>query len=254
MNPASTCTKRRSRAWPAWRAALALCLTPAGAALAQSASLTAYTVPVAPWTFPGDPARGIAPQYLRYLFDKAQIEVHLDTLPYLRVVNGLRDGSNTAAILIPDAERDTFALRLCNATVIRPGVLYKKSRFRLNDIAALAGLAVGEQHGSHALDKLAAVPNVRHDKIESIDQGLRMLEVDRLDATFVSSPGVEVLMENYGLSPADYAWLEVDQNPVVVYISRKSPLAADKAALQRLKDVCEGTGRAVMTRLMREYK
>ncbi len=251
MDTASTRAKRRFRPWHI--AALALCLTPV-AAWAQAAPLTAYTVPVAPWTFPDAPTRGIAPEYLRYLFDKAQIEVRLDTLPYLRVVNGLRDGDNAAAILIPDAERDTFALRICNASVIRPGVLYKKSRFKIADVADLSGLAVGEQRGSHALDKLAAVPKVRHEKIESVDQGLRMLQVDRLDATFVSSPGVDVLMQSYGLSASDYAWLEVDENPVVLYVSRKSPLAADKAGLQRLKDVCEGSGRAVMTRLMRDYR
>ncbi len=250
MDTASSRIGRRCRAW---RAALVLCLTPV-AAWAQAPSLTAYTVPVAPWTFPDTPTRGIAPEYLRYLFDQAHIEVRLDTMPYLRVLNGLRSGDNAAAILIPDAERDSYALRLCNATVIRAGVLYKKSRFRIADIAGLSGLTVGEQRGSHALDKLATVPDVHHEKIESADQGLRMLQLNRLDATFVSSPGVEVLMQSYGLSSAEYAWLEVDENPVVLYVSRKSPLAADKAGLQRLKEVCEGSGRAVMLRLMRDYR
>ncbi len=238
-------------------AALMLCLASASTAWAQSApasALTAYSVPVAPWTFPNSPERGIAPEYLHYLFEKAQIPVRLDTLPYLRVVNGLRDGSNAAAILIPDAERDTFALRLCEVTTVRPGVLYKKSRFKLGSAADLSGLAVGEQRGSHALDKLDAIPKVRHEKIESADQGLRMLQLDRLDATFISSPGVDLLMQDYSLSPTEYAWLEVDQKPVAVYVSRKSSLAADKSALQRLKEVCEGSGRAVMARLMREYR
>lgn len=240
--------------WRTWCAIMALGMAPMGAGFAQGPALTAYTVPVAPWTFPDDPVRGIAPQYLHYLFEQAQLDVRLDTLPYLRVINGLRDGSNTAAILIPDAERDAFAMRLCNVTAIRPGVLYKKSRFKLTGIGALSGLAVGEQLGSHALDKLASVPKVRHDKIDSVDQGLRMLKLDRLDATFVSSPGVGILMQSYGLAEADYGWLEVDENPVVLYVSRKSPLAADRAGLQRLKEACEGSGRAVMTRLMREYK
>jgi len=36
----------------------------------------------------------------------------------------LRHGSNAAAILIPDAERDTFALQLCQVATIHAGVLY----------------------------------------------------------------------------------------------------------------------------------
>jgi ABC-type amino acid transport substrate-binding protein len=224
----------------------------AGNACAQSA-MTAYTVPVAPWTFPDEPTRGIAPEYLRYVFDKAQIEVHLDTLPYLRVVNGLRDGSNVAAILIPDAERDSFAQRVCEVSTIRPGVLYKKSRFRINDVRALTGLTIGFQRGTHALDKLSAVPQIQHEMIESVDQGLKMLQLDRLDATFLSSPGVESMMQSRGLSPADYGWLEVDVNPVVLYVSRKSPLEADEAAMKRLKSVCEGSARPVMQKLMQTY-
>jgi ABC-type amino acid transport substrate-binding protein len=220
----------------------------------SQAVLTAYTVPIAPWTFPEQPSRGIAPEYLRYLFDAAQVPVQLDTLPYLRAINGLRDGSNAAAILIPDAERDTFALRLCEIATIRSGVLYKKSRFKINDAQALAGLSVGVQRGSHALDKLANVPRIKRAMIETVDQGLRMLQIDRLDATFLFSPGVESMMQSHGLSPADYDWLEIEVEPVVVYVSRKSPLAADTDAINRLKNVCEGQAKPVMRKLMQAYR
>ena len=70
-----------------------------------------------------------ATEYLRYLFDAAGVPLKLDTLPYIHVINGLRDGSNAAAVLIPDAERDTFALRLCQVTTIHSGILYKRARY-----------------------------------------------------------------------------------------------------------------------------
>jgi ABC-type amino acid transport substrate-binding protein len=211
------------------------------------------TVPVAPWTFPKEPGRGIAPEYLRYLFDAAAIEVEFGTLPYIRVINGLRDGSNLAAILIPDAERDTFALRLCTVTSIRSGILYKKARYPRLRLDGLAGLTVGEQRGTHALDKLATTGAKVH-TVDSVEQGLKMLVLDRLDATFISSPGSEIVLLDNGLALKDYGWLEVDVAPVVVYLSRKAALAGDSTALARLRGVCEGPGQAVMKALMLKYR
>jgi hypothetical protein len=214
-----------------------------------------YTVPVAPWTFPDQPDRGVAAEYLRYLFDTAGIPARLGTLPYQRVFNGLRDGSNAAAILIPDAERDGFALRLCQVTTIRSGVLYKKARFKKTpDLATFSGLTVGIPHGTHALNKLEMVPGVKAHSIESVEQGLKMLQIDRLDASFLSSPGSDIVLRDSGLPREEYGWLEVDVSPVVVYISRKAALAQDGAAMQRLKNVCTGSGQAVMDELMRKYR
>lgn len=221
---------------------------------AAMAPVRVYTVPVAPWTFPKEPERGVASEYLRYFFDAAGVPVSLGTLPYLRVINGLRDGSNAAAILIPDAERDVFALRLCQVTSIRSGVLYKKSRFSALSLERLGGLTVGIQRGTHALDKLLDIPGFHPYLTDSIEQGLRMLEIDRLDAAFLSNPGSDSLLRAAGLSATDYGWLEVAVQPVVIYVSRKSPLAQDAAALQRLRAVCGGSGRAVMERLMLEYR
>ena len=213
----------------------------------------AYTVPVAPWTFPGT-QRGVATEYLRYLFDTAGVPLKLDSLPYIRVINGLRDGSNAAAVLIPDAERDTFALRLCQVTTIHSGILYKRARYGKLDLQHLSGMVIGMQRGTHALDRLNDVAGVRPYTIDSIDQGLKMLEKDRLDATFLSSPGSESMLVAAGLSQGDYAWLEVAVQPVVIYVSRRAALSQDEAALQRLRAVCDGSGRAVMQRLVHHYR
>lgn len=232
-----------------------LCM--AGVLLSGSAAqmpVRVYTVPVAPWTFPGAPERGVAAEYLRYFFDTAGVPVTLGTLPYLRVISGLRDGSNAAAILIPDAERDGFALQLCQVTTIRSGVLYKKSRFRELNLDQLGGLTVGMQRGTHALDKLNSISGLHPYLIDSIDQGLKMLQRDRLDATFLSNPGSDSLVRAAGLKSADYGWLEVEVKAVVIYISRKGALGQDQAALQRLRSVCSGSGRAVMARLMQQYR
>jgi len=221
--------------------------------LAGAGTYTAYTVPVPPWTFPGTD-RGVATEYLRYLFDTAGVRLTLDTLPYLRAINGLRDGSNTAAVLIPDPERDTFALRLCQVTTIHSGILYKRARYGKLDLQHLSGMVIGMQRGTHALDRLNGVAGVRPYTIDSIDQGLKMLEKNRLDATFLSSPGSESMLVAAGLKQGDYSWLEVDVQPVVVYVSRRAALAQDEAALQRLRAVCDGSGRAVIQRLVQQYR
>jgi hypothetical protein len=215
--------------------------------------LVAITVPVLPWTFPAHPEQGIAPEYLAFLFHEAKIPLKLDTQPYLRAINSLREGSGVAALLIPDVERDQFALRLCEVTTIRSGVLYKKTRFPKLDAQHLTGLVVGVPLGTHALDKLNSIERVQLHHIDSVSQGLQMLQVDHLDATFLSSPGSNLVLEQAGLANNDYGWLEVDSAPVVVYISRHSPIADDPAALARLKLACEGKARAIMDELMRKY-
>ncbi|HYD80026.1 MAG TPA: hypothetical protein VEC06_09490 [Paucimonas sp.] len=217
-------------------------------------ALVAYSVPVAPWTFPEQPTRGIAPEFLGHLFDAADVDIKIGTLPYVRAIHGLRDGSNVGTLLIPDAERDMFALRLCEVAQIRSGLLYKKSRFTALTPKDLPGLTVGMQRGTRALEKLEQIPGLKRHTIESVGQGLKMLQVDRLDATFLSSPGSESMLRESGLAPDDYGWLEVDAAPVVVYISRKSPLAQDAPAMQRLKAACEGSGAALMKELMRKYR
>jgi polar amino acid transport system substrate-binding protein len=215
--------------------------------------LVAVTVPVLPWTFPAHPDQGVAPEYLAFLFHEAGIPLKLETQPYLRAINSLRDGNSVAALLIPDAERDQFALRLCEVTTIRSGVIYKKARFHNLDVQHLAGLMVGVPLGTHALDKLNTIERVLLHHIDSVSQGIDMLKVDHLDASFLSSPGSNLVLEQANLSSSDFGWLEVDSSPVVVYISRNSPIAGNAAAMARLKTACEGKARPVMEQLMRKY-
>lgn len=80
-----------------------------------------------------------------------------------------------------------------------------------------------------------------------------MLQLDHLDATFLSSPGSNLIMEQAQLAPNDYGWLEIEASPVVVYLSRRSPIASDPAALARLKTACDGKARSVMDGLMQKY-
>lgn len=227
-----------------------LCAANASEALSP---LTAYTVPVAPWTYPEHPDQGVAPEYLSYLFHEAGIPLKVGTLPYLRAINGLRDGSNTAALLIPDAERDQFALRLCTVTTIRSGILYKKARFPSLDAQHLHGMTIGVPLGTHALDNLKENTSLTLHNLESISQGVKMLQVDHLDATFLSSPGSNLVMEQENLPSNEYGWLQIEESPVVVYLSRRSPVANEPDALARLKNVCESRAKPVMDALMQKY-
>jgi hypothetical protein len=234
-------------------AAAALATAAPAAPATPTAPYRLYTVPVAPWTFPDAPERGVASEYLSFLFTSAHVPATIATLPYVRVVMALRDGSNAATMLIPDAERDQFALRLCEVTSIRSGILYKTRRFPHLDAGHLARLRIGLQRGTHALDKLAADPAIQAHTIDSIGQGLHMLQLDRLDATFLSSPGSDLLLRENGLQPAEYGWLEIQRDPVVIYVSKRSPLARDTAALARLRAVCAGAGKPFMQTLLQNY-
>ena len=97
------------------------------------------------------------------------------------------------------------------------------------------------------------MPGIQLYNVRSVEQGLKMLQMDRIDAAFLSSPGKEIMLRAVGLKPAEYDWLEVDVAPVVIYISRKAALAADDSALQRLRSTCSGSARKKMDDLMRKY-
>ncbi|MDK2123622.1 substrate-binding periplasmic protein [Parachitinimonas caeni] len=212
-----------------------------------------HAVPAAPWSYPEMPGTGIVPEYFKYLFGKAGAEMTVRTIPYLRVIEGLKDGSSEATLLIPDAERDGFALNLCSPTEIHAGVLYNKSKFTPKSMNDLAGKRVGMLRGTKALDKLKTVSGIVASDIENVGQGLKMLAADRLDATFISSPGSQVLLKDAGLAADQYGFLEVDANPVALYVSRKSELFKNEALMKKLKTECEAS-KEFMKTLMQKYR
>ncbi len=235
----------------------ALCLNLGGVLLsvAQARVVLARAVPVAPWSFPDKPSQGVVPEYFKAMFDAAGVPLVVETLPYLRVMQGLKDGSTELTVLIPDAERDAVALRLCQPTRIQSGVIYKHSRYPyIGKPGDLAGKRIGVPRGTKALDELDKVPGVERYPIETVDQGFRMLKLDRLDATFVSTPGSDLLLRESRLDPGEYRFLEVTTSPVVIYVSRRSTLASEPARLEQLRQLCDGPLRKIMDGLMQRYR
>ncbi len=220
----------------------------------QAAPTQVIGVPAAPWSYPDNPAAGIVPEYFKFLFEKAGAEMTVRTMPYLRVIEGLKDGTAEATLLIPDAERDTFAFNLCSPTQIRSGLLYSKAKLpKVAKPEDLAGKRIGFLRGTKAIDKAKSIADIKPNDIENVGQGLQMLVADRLDATFISSPGIDTLLKEKNMNAADYGFVEVATAPVALYVSRKSELFKNEALKAKLKSECEGSAKGFMQTLMQKY-
>ncbi|MDK2122935.1 substrate-binding periplasmic protein [Parachitinimonas caeni] len=236
-------------------AAWGLCLAWMSAPVAQARVVSAHAIPVAPWSFPETPGQGVVPEYLKAMAEAAGMPIEVQTIPYLRVMQGMKDGSTELTMLIPDDSRDAVGMRLCVLTHLQAGVVYKYSRYpKLLESGDLASKRVGVPRGSNALDQLHAATRFERYPIESVEQGLRMLALDRLDATYVPSPGREMLLQQARLSPDEYRFLEVTTHPLVLYVSRRSALAKESEKLAQLRQLCEGVLRKTMEQLIQRYR
>ncbi len=219
------------RAW--W--SILLCAV--GVARAAPA-LESWSINIEPWGFEHS-GEGISPSFLRYLADAAQLPLAPTVRPYLRVVNGLASGENTLTMLAPSPDRDRIAIKLCQPSQVRISLIYRRESIgAASGPADFAGRRVGTLRGSHALDAFdAAVPHVAS-LVNTQEQGLRMLQAQHLDGTICARPGCGAAIKASGLNPADYGELPLGISKVAVYVSRASALAANSAALARLRAAC----------------
>jgi polar amino acid transport system substrate-binding protein len=70
-------------------------------------------------------------------------------------------------------------------------------------------------------------------------QGFKMLEAGRVDAAACALPGCEQAIRDAHSNPAELDFIAVDETVLSVLVPRSSPLAADQAAMARLRSACE---------------
>jgi len=219
-------------------AALALAAA-ANAACAAQPALEAWSINIEPWGFEHT-GEGIAPAFLRFLADSADVPLEISVRPYLRAVEGLRSGQNALSMLVPTPDRDPIAFVLCQPATVRLSILYRRDVVGAASLPSdLAGRTIGMLRGSQVLATYAAAVPFRASLINTQEQGMRMMRAGRLDGTVCSYPGCRGAMRSVGLDMAEFGEVSLGSYPLAVLVSRANPLAEDKAALARLRTACE---------------
>ncbi|QEL55681.1 substrate-binding periplasmic protein [Chromobacterium paludis] len=226
----------------------------AAAGMAQPPHYQSYTLAVEPWGIL-DTDRGVGPDFIRFLAERAGFTVDARAWPYLRVIDGMRSGENAINLGIPTPERDRYGIAVCTIGSLKVSLLYGRGAGRRHDNAAsFAGMSIGELRGSRTLEAFdRAVPH-KQVLISDMSQGVRMLAAGRLDATVCVRPGCGNVLDEAGLEERQVGeWLFSEQ-PLAIYVSRASALSRDSSTMLRLRLACDSyAGRQEVRRLLAPF-
>jgi polar amino acid transport system substrate-binding protein len=227
----------------------------AGAAPAGAAeTFDAYATDVEPWGF-GKTQSGITPEFFSFLAAQTGIALHVDVRPNKRVLDGLRDGDNAMAMVIPGADRDLMGIPICEPALVQTTIAFLKAYApRAPTLEWLKDKTIGELRDNHTIDRLSDLVTYRNAIIDTQAQGLAMVAAGRIDATVCLHPGCVSAMKQAELDPAIFGEIVFSAGPMAIYVSRASPLAQDFTAVDKLRKACESpAGRTKMTELLRRW-
>ncbi|WP_395405932.1 substrate-binding periplasmic protein [Pseudoduganella sp. UC29_106] len=232
----------------------ALALAAATNIACAAPALEAWSINIEPWGFEHT-GEGIAPAFLSFIADSADVPLEVSVRPYLRAVEGLRSGQNALSMLIPTPDRDAIAFVLCQPATVRLSILYRRDIVGAASLPSdLVGRTIGMLRGSQVLATYAATVPFHASLVNTQEQGMRMMRAGRLDGTVCSYPGCRAAMRSVGLDMADFGEVSLGSHPLAVLVSRTSPLAEDKAALARLRAACESKeGQRLMAALLARW-
>jgi polar amino acid transport system substrate-binding protein len=213
-----------------------------------------YSLAIEPWGFQQTDT-GISPRFIQFLAQKADIAVKAEVRPYLRVLEGIKSGTNAMTMWVPTPERDRFSIALCKPATIRIYVSYKKQNAeQVSELSWFQGKNVGELRGSHTFDRFDR--SVPHNKviINDMAQGFRMLQTGHLDGTICVRPGCRTAMAAAGVNSTEFDQLLYDAFPIAVYVSKNSSLSKDAVAMAKMRAACESKdGKQLIEKLIAPF-
>lgn len=178
-----------------------------------------------------------------------------DVRPLPRVIEELKQGRNALALVTASPERSRFAVELCRPASIRISVLYHR-RGLVSPIGPswFRQRSLGVLRGTHTLDGFIAQSGAAPVEVSDMPQGFRMLQAGRLDAMMCVRPGCGHALRQMGGSLPNLTEYAQGDEPMALYVSKRSELARDAAMLGKLKAAClSAAGRREMAELLTIY-
>ena len=233
-----------------WRELLAGWL----AAPALAAGYHSSSQDVGPWG-DGVSQDGLAPRFIRFVAQQAGLPLSQDVRPLPRVIEELRSGHNALALVTASPERSRFAIELCRPVSIRISVLYHR-RGQVSPVGPqwFRQRSLGVLRGTHTLDAFIAQSGAQPMEVSDMPQGFRMLQAGRLDAMMCVRPGCGHVLRQQGGQLPNLAEYTLGDEAMALYVSKRSLLAQDAAALARLRTAClSAAGKREMAGLLAIY-
>lgn len=147
------------------------------------------TFPDEPWSYPhNDRIVGIIPDIANAIASKAGISITFRFFPYARMVKEMRTGSVDLSIFSRNPEHDDF-VNYINPVFVQNIILLTRKGDKINtnkDLYKQANIrSIGVLRGSSLLSKLIKDSKIIQYPIKHSTQGLKMLNVKRIDALLI---------------------------------------------------------------------
>ncbi|MDN3640321.1 transporter substrate-binding domain-containing protein [Simiduia curdlanivorans] len=207
--------------------ALVSCVAARAELSGEPKPLPAIVVPiVAPWGFydADDRQSGLLVNFQNELFKRAKLAVNAELRPYPRVVHDLASGSADMGVMFVSPLAEQSGVSLGHVVTMR--VILIAPANRNNPIAKLEDLdgeRVGFIRGSKYGRRFDEYPGFEHIAINNVEQGLRMLVTDRLDALVATEQALLYAMFITGIPASQFAaHLTLGNARADLYLSRHS--------------------------------
>ncbi|MFA9218973.1 MAG: substrate-binding periplasmic protein [Sphingomonadaceae bacterium] len=204
-----------------------------------------------PWS--GTANTGVLVELARDIAQRSGLIFDIMPLPYARALVMIEEGSIDLMLAVQSARVEHSAT--CVASVSDAEItLLARPNLVVSTLADLHGKRVGHlRHADYDPDFAAATDILKYE-FNSYAQGLRMLQIGRLDALVAIRGAIQYTLRSMGLPPAnDSSMLTLRRAPVLLYQSRwcitsaatERALAQACASLRR-----ENRGHALLQHLL----
>lgn len=188
---------------------------------------------VAPYTLHDDPQHpGMHADMVNALARRAGVSVEMQSVPYVRLADGIRRGSADLVVGVEGPELESLARRVVPFHVFK-FVVISKNDTGINSVADLRGHLLGVARGAFYDESINNDPGINKYQMKDPFQGVRMLAADRLDAVISSDYLLTYALKQAGLSKADFSRpFVVNERSYVLYASKQLP----DEVVKRLQD------------------
>ena len=181
---------------------------------------------VAPWGFYDveNQASGLLVDFQNELFARARLVANAELRPYPRVVHDLASGSADMGVMFVSPLAEQSGVSLGHVVTMRVILIAPANRISaINKLEDLDGERVGFIRGSKYGRRFDEYAGFEHIAINNVEQGLRMLVTDRLDALVATEQALLYAMFMTGIPASQFAaHLTLGNARADLYLSRHS--------------------------------
>ena len=181
---------------------------------------------VSPWGFVNveNLPSGLLIDFQRELFQRAKVKFEAELRPYPRVLHDLASGGADLGVMFKSELAEQSGVSLGHVVTMRIILITPaQSQKKIEKLDDLGGLRVGFIRGSKYGREFDEHPLIEHTSVTNVEQGLRMLVTDRIDALVATEQALLYGMYISGIPSDEFAVrLNLGATQADLYLSRYS--------------------------------